>query len=229
MWSCLPGCLSGPVRTFSDINDGNSIHTDVKQNKIGLYLLEELKNREKLQEVLDQVLKCHHEVIALSPGSAFLCVGVILRQSVPVGWQWWSSRAPGLHPTHLTTVAEGEHLFSNSSAKSPGHVVVRRAEITSLELVGEKRSVLLELLGEWGRGGTRREHGQTGNPQCSAGRWTWRSCSHSKQTTGLFSKTLLFSWVCFLTHTSSQHFHGKDTHLPIDTTTLVILSVSCFG
>lgn len=58
------------------------------------------------------------EVVALSLGSAFVSVGSVLRQRVPMGRQdGWAS---GLRPTLLVITAEGERLFPSRCGRSLG-------------------------------------------------------------------------------------------------------------
>lgn len=106
----------------------------------------------------------------------FLLSWLHCQAECPHGWQRWSLGAPGSHPAHLAIAAEGEYLVPNGSDKSLGHDLVRRAEVSSVDLV-------------WGEGISR---------QCSVERWIWTSRSLIRQITGLFSKTLLFSWMPFL-------------------------------
>lgn len=81
---------------------------------------------------------------------------------------------------------------------------------------GEVESILFELLGERRKGGSRREMGQTENSTEFIRKINLRILK-IKQTTGVFSKTLSLSWVCYPSTHPSRHFYCHDTHLPVDT------------
>lgn len=122
--------------------------------------------------------------------------------------------------THFRMAAEGEHLFPNR--------LVAVLVVVWLAGPGEVESILFELLGERRKGGSRREMGQTENSTEFIRKINLRILK-IKQTTGVFSKTLSLSWVCYPSTHPSRHFYCHDTHLPVDTVALVMPSVPCFG
>lgn len=160
----------------------------------------------------------------------FLLCWLHCQAECPHGWQRWSLGAP----VHILPISPSQLKESILSPVDLIKVLVtiwlegpRSAPWTGS---GEKGSVIFELLGEWRRGDSWREAGQTENPTMFSRKMNLNILkSYQTDYRSLLQNPFILLDALPLYTPPAQHFDNYDTNLLIDTVTQVIPSVLCFG